>query len=682
MTTHTCLVEMMRMKQVTTKIGSHLNLTVDINFFDIEHRLSREHDLDKRIKIMDELQISNLEPTQILEIMTQFCGHKEEIMTYLMKCNKRLFVENIDPSMEMNYIRDYADRLSLQEDHKVRKDMVISLADLYDAKYNYLQEIGILHDVIRIETIRRIPNINELYKDLIRVFKYDRKTIDCLNKVYPDLLSEFDDKELGSKVIINMLSEIININLNFFDMISIFKNTALTLMIDEEWDVDDMRFLASEASYYIKRSIYSLTTVDELLNCVVYLSNEIHDASTEKEYILLSGFMNYINDIIEESIGLQFKPSKEHHTYSIIPIEELASIMNIINSRELNIFNDGNDEGIRFEIDAVAEVLDYYNQLNESSDSLSETISSINTDFISYLQKNQTPEYNLVKSDMKNVVSVLEWYDKLIVDNAMNLKATLLGLCTLIIEGVELYKREVIRTLNTYLDYKVISFNPSGFTTEDGIIDIYKYSDYRTKTIIKMIGNADTIRDKMLELSNKSNLKLMRALYGIAEVLGINYDNTAVKAFLKEKLFSKNNKKVFASELFELLFGTTTENTSFEKLYNLSNINSIIEVPILKKMDLGVLWQGYVLRENVDVVEEKKIVDEKMTFILDDVDLDYDFDDLLVDESVKIWNLTPFQILRQMKYDKLNLLTTSLYTEFTTYIIIYNILTQYEYRNM
>lgn len=54
------------------------------------------------------------------------------------------------------------------------------------------------------------------------------------------------------------------------------------------------------------------------------------------------GFMNYINDIIEESIGLQFKPSKEHHTYSIIPIEELASIMNIINSRELNIFNEGN----------------------------------------------------------------------------------------------------------------------------------------------------------------------------------------------------------------------------------------------------------------------------------------------------------------------------------------------------
>lgn len=47
---------------------------------------------------------------------------------------------------------------------------------------------------------------------------------------------------------------------------------------------------------------------------------------------------------------------------------------------------------------------------------------------------------------MKNVVSVLEWYDKLIVDNAMNLKATLLGLCTLIIEGVELYKREVIHT--------------------------------------------------------------------------------------------------------------------------------------------------------------------------------------------------------------------------------------------
>ena len=181
-----------------------------------------------------------------------------------------LFRSNIDPSMEMNYIHDYADRLSLQEDHKVRKDMVISLADLYDAKYNYLQEIGILHDVIRIEAIRRIPNINELYKNLIRVFKYDRKTIDCLNKVYPDLLSEFDDKELGSKVIINMLSEIININLNFFDMISIFKNTALTLMIDEEWDVDDMRFLASEASYYIKRSIYSLTIQSLYICCSLH----------------------------------------------------------------------------------------------------------------------------------------------------------------------------------------------------------------------------------------------------------------------------------------------------------------------------------------------------------------------------------------------------------------------------
>ncbi len=76
-------------------------------------------------------------------------------------------------------------------------------------------------------------------------------------------------------------------------------------------------------------------------------------------------------------------------------------------------------------------------------------------------------------------------------------------------------------------------------------------------------------------------------------------------------------------------------------------------------------------------VEIKSVKDEKLTFELDDVDLDYNFDDLLTDDSVMIWNLTPFQVLRQMKYDKLNLLSTSIYNEFPTYMVMYSLLKTY-----
>ena len=115
-----------------------------------------------------------------------------------------------------------------------------------------------------------------------------------------------------------------------------------------------------------------------------------------------------------------------------------------------------------------------------------------------------------------------------------------------------------------------------------------------------------------------------------------------------------------------------------EENISLENINTILEVPVLKNMDIGLLWEGYKLLETVQEVKEEIMVDDKMTFELNDVDLDYNFDDLLIDESIQIWNLSPFQILRQMKYNKLNLLSTSSYEEFATYIIIYSILKTYE----
>ena len=279
---------------------------------------------------------------------------------------------------------------------------------------------------------------------------------------------------------------------------------------------------------------------------------------------------------------------------------------------------------------------------------------------------------------MKNTLSVLNWYSELITDNAMNIKATLQGLCILIMEGLEIFKKETIRTLNNYTSYKIISFNPNGFTTNFGNIDMYNFNDIKTKNIINMIGNADTITSKMFSASHPSSIKLLRALYGVAEILGSSYDNVAVKDFLKSKLFSKLDKTNFQKELFELLFGTDMVDTSFERIFSLENINTILEVPVLKNMDIGLLWEGYKLLETVQEVKEETIVDDKMTFELNDVDLDYNFDDLLIDESIQIWNLSPFQILRQMKYNKLNLLSTSSYEEFATYIIIYSILKTYE----
>ncbi len=659
----------------TSKIGTHHNLVVRTDFFDIAARLNEEHDLNKRISILDELNIADLPYIIIEDILKQFCGDKIELMNYMMKKNKNVFIQNLDPDLEYGYIHEYAERLKSQENNRVARDMVIALSDMYYDKLDYLRDTGMLEDDARLHCIAYSDYTSELYKDLVSIFKYDRKTIDCLNKIYPDFLSEYDDKELGSKVIINMLSEIINIDLNFFNIVKIFKNTILTLARDD-WNDNDMSFLASESAYYIKRSIYGMVTVDEILNAVVFLSNEIESASTEKEYIILTGFMNYMNSIIEEAVGSLFKPPKDHSAYTVIPIDSLQRILDIMNSRDNNPFMD-ESEGLLFELESVAEVLHYYNKLNEGVESMSEIISNLNSSFISYIYKNNT-DNNILKSNMKNTLSVLNWYSELITDNAMNIKATLQGLCILIMEGLEIFKKETIRTLNNYTSYKIISFNPNGFTTNFGNIDMYNFNDIKTKNIINMIGNADTITSKMFSASHPSSIKLLRALYGVAEILGSSYDNVAVKDFLKSKLFSKLDKTNFQKELFELLFGTDMVDTSFERIFSLENINTILEVPVLKNMDIGLLWEGYKLLETVQEVKEETIVDDKMTFELNDVDLDYNFDDLLIDESIQIWNLSPFQILRQMKYNKLNLLSTSSYEEFATYIIIYSILKTYE----
>ena len=138
-----------------------------------------------------------------------------------------------------------------------------------------------------------------------------------------------------------------------------------------------------------------------------------------------------------------------------------------------------------------------------------------------------------------------------------------------------------------------------------------------------MIGNVDTITNKMFSASHPSSIKLLRALYGVAEILGASYNNVAVKDFLKSKLFSKLDKTSFQKELFELLFGTDIVETSFEHIFSLENINTILEVPVLKNMDIGLLWEGYKLLETVQEVKEEIMVDDKMTFELNDVDLDY-----------------------------------------------------------
>lgn len=656
------------------KIGSHFNLRVDVNYFDIGFRLDREKDLKKRIRILDEMEVSSMSILEINELLKSFCGDKLEIMNYLMKCNKDIFIQSMDPDLEYGYIHEYIERMEAQEDYKVRRDMVITLSDMYECKLIFLKDTNMLNDQARLHCINHSDFTSELYQDLLSIFKYDKKTIDTLNKIYPDLLENLDDKDLGSKVIVNMLSETIKMELDFKTMITIFKNTALTLAADNDWSMEDMSFLASEANYYIKRSIYSLTSADDLLQCLVYLGNEIEGSQTEKEYVILSGFMTYIDDIIEEALGCQYK-NKHSSSYSMIPLDELHTLIKVLNSRTTYPLSDELDHpGLIMEIELVSEILLYYNEINEGSDILSKLLSEVNSDFISYLNKTI---HDILDTNMTNTVKLLKWYEKMITDNALDLKATLLGICRLVSEGLEFYKRETIKSINAHTSYKIISFNPSGFTTDTGVIDMYDYNDSKAKHITQLIGNAQKMVDGMFS-TNPASIKLMKSLYGVADVVGSSYNNNEVKDFLQNRLFAKNDRKTFDAQFFELVFGTHPNiDTSFENLFSLENVNSVLEIPVLRHMDMGMLWIGYKMSIAVKDVEIKSVKDEKLTFELDDVDLDYNFDDLLTDDSVMIWNLTPFQVLRQMKYDKLNLLSTSIYNEFPTYMVMYSLLKTY-----
>ena len=121
----------------------------------------------------------------------------------------------------MRYIENYHKRREAQEDLKVKKNMIITLSDLYEKRYIFLKQTNMLNSPDRKHAIMNCDNIDILYENLLDIFKYDRRTLSTLTKIYPELYKNLKDKEIGQIAVVDMLANRLTNELDYKTIVDV-----------------------------------------------------------------------------------------------------------------------------------------------------------------------------------------------------------------------------------------------------------------------------------------------------------------------------------------------------------------------------------------------------------------------------------------------------------------------------
>lgn len=226
----------------------------------------------------------------------------------------------------------------------------------------------------------------------------------------------------------------------------------------------------------------------------------------------------------------------------------------------------------------------------------------------------------------------------------------------------------------------MIGITTNGWLTPSGEIDLSDcMTNKRNNMIRKIMGTKKEICDRAFDLNEtRTSLKLNRSLYVIAEMLGIKYDHNKIHSFLKQFIFTRKiDKDDFIRSFTKVVFDVDPDELTIDSIYTIPGLSVLTSKTNLEYLDSDLVMQFLRLDVKKANFEDSMYINDSSdddTFLLDDPNIEFDFEDLMDKEVVNINMMLPMQILRQMKYGKINIFMTSLHDSYIYYTFIISML--------
>ncbi len=647
------------------ELGFHTNISYDSNHFNIAERVNSAKTFKQSVKILYETRAYSLPYRTVIKILEDILKDRERIMCKLMEMNQDLFLYNTIPSYELFYLREFNRRRDAQTDDKIRKDMIINMSILYEKKLVLFKELNLLGDSKRLLLLDISKDSKKMYSELLHLFQYDRKTQQTLNKIYPELYCELKDKDVACRAIVDMFSDVLRMDMDRYNVLNVL-HRSMKKLIKEGWEEDHLSYFNAEIAYYVKRCLYSMTTIEEVFGFVCHVCSLEDSCESELELNFIKMYMQCLDMVIED------------HTFTThIPEHVYATYENVNEVSEFMMNKDSNHVYIRYNMNLLAELVLYLNKLHESGEYFAKEIGEMNENFLrTFLVK----DVEMYSCD-EHIINLREYYKEFMNTPLEEIVEKLYGLCESVYEGVESYRRNMNKEVNSILRTdKVTAITSNGWLTSSKEIDLSDYlHDKLSSTVRKIMGSKKEICDRAFSLDEtRTSLKLNRSLYVIAEMLGVNYDHKKIHSFLKNYIFTRKiDKEEFLKSFAKVAFNINPEELTIDSVYSIPGLNILVSKTNLEYFDADLALQF--LRLDVNKATFKDIIcvkdnSDDDAFLLDDPNIEFDFDDLMDKEVVNINMMLPMQILRQMKYGKVNIFMTSLHDSYIYYTFIISML--------
>lgn len=649
------------MKDNKGELGFHTNISYDSNHFNVADRVNSAKTFKQRVRILYETRVYSLPYRTVIRILEDVLKDRERLMCKLMEMNQDLFLYNTMPNYELFYLREFNRRRDAQEDAKIRKDMIINMSILYEQKLVLFKEMNILGNSRRLLLLDISNDSKKMYSELLHLFQYDRKTQQTLNKIYPEIYCELKDKDVACRAIVDMFSETIRMNMDHRVVLNVL-HRSIKELIKDGWEEEQLSYFNAEIAYYVKRCLYAMTSIEEVFDFVCHVSLLEDACVSDLEMSFIKMYIQCLDMVIED------------HTFTThIPEHTYANYENVNEVTEFMINKDSNHVYIRYNMNLLAELVLYINKLHENGEYFAKEIGTMNENFLrTFLVK----DVEIYSCD-EHIINLREYYKDMMNNPLEEIVEKLYGLCESVYEGLESYRRNMNKEVNSILrTEKVISITTNGWLTPSGEIDLSDcMTNKRNSMVRRIMGTKKEICDRAFDLNEtRTSLKLNRSLYVIAEMLGVNYNHDKIHSFLKQFIFTRKiDKDDFMQSFAKVVFNVNPDELTIDSIYTIPGLSVLTSKTNLEYLDSDLVMQFLRLDVRKANFEDSMYINDSSdddTFLLDDPNIEFDFEDLMDKEVVNINMMLPMQILRQMKYGKINIFMTSLHDSYIYYTFI------------
>lgn len=617
-------------------------------------------------------EINNFEPTKELLERVKYVipGNTDDLVMNIIGRNINLLLDNTDLNKDILFINDFYRRYKMVDDINTKRHMSIALSDFFEQRLLFLKEKG---NMKQVNTGTVTTKELEFYKQLVDIFSRDKKTLVTLIRIYPSLIQGVEDIELSKIIYAEVLADILKDNINpvmVMRVLTTFLNHLDSISANHE---DTDWFILTECTFYLKRMLYSINDIDELHPIITYCYNGFKNSPSivfKKLYIKV---FEILHEIIKDAVGNDFK--NKFRDITSISMNELNDRIQL--AREyVNKHPEGSKQAILSYMNTLGEILMNYNKLFADSDIMQGVLSESNNEYAFALLTIGVDTD--ISQKYKYIIEVIEYLQNLL--NAVEPELIkyvnrTLSKITKDFEAGRFYIKDKLISKG----FKIKDMKNKGFLFVDG--SFASYNDLQNTSTRDIRRIYPTIKDMLNVITDArysmAAKDMMRNLVQVADVVGRSYDGHEI-----HKLFEANildyDKEKFIDSLCDILFGFVPGELDLSKLYNIEYANKLLASPriqvvgyknIVRNLDLDSIYRlrEFIIGDNINIEDG---VEDAPLFI-EDLDFsDYDFGDSILSQEVDIFDLSVFQILRQITHNNLNLLTTNLSAEHDLYLSV------------